>query len=158
MPAPMSHFPPRKESELSRKGEDLPRADYKSEHAQRVLVVDDNLDSADSLAILLRFLGHEVRTAFDGLEAVNAALEFQPTIMLLDIGLPKLNGYEVARQVRAQPEGNRIKLIALTGWGQAEDMRRSREAGFDLHLVKPVSMADLRRLMAERRPSNRAGE
>jgi CheY-like chemotaxis protein len=116
---------------------------------QRVLVVDDNYDSADSLATLLRFLGHEVQTAFDGLEAVNAALDFHPSIMLLDIGLPKLNGYEVARRVRTQPGGDAIKLVALTGWSQDEDIRRAHEAGFDLHLVKPIGMVVLRKLMAE---------
>ena len=121
------------------------RADIK----QRVLVVDDNYDSADSLAILLRFMGHEVRTAFDGLQAVDAALDFHPSVMLLDIGLPKLNGYEVARRIRAQPDGEKIKLVAVTGWSQDEDIRRSKEAGFDLHMVKPVGIVALRKLLGD---------
>jgi CheY-like chemotaxis protein len=117
--------------------------------AIRVLVVDDSPDSAESLAVLLQYLGYDVRTALDGLEALSTAEEFKPDLMLLDIGLPKLNGYEVAKRVRAQPYGAKMKIVALTGWGQDEDIRRSMEAGFDRHLVKPVNVADLRELMPQ---------
>jgi PAS domain S-box-containing protein len=115
----------------------------------RVLVVDDNQDSADSLAMLLRLMGHEVRTAHDGLEAVAAAAAFQPNVAILDIGLPKLNGYEVAKRVRALPRGRDVVLVALTGWGQDEHRRQSQEAGFDHHLTKPVEIEVLQRLLAE---------
>jgi CheY-like chemotaxis protein len=113
---------------------------------RRILIVDDNHDSAKSLAMLLRLMGNEVHTAYDGLEAVSTALSTQPDLMLLDIGLPKLDGYEVARRIRADLE-NSIVLVALTGWGQEEDRRRSKEAGFDQHLTKPVEMNALQSLL-----------
>jgi len=119
-----------------------------AEVALRVLVVDDNQDAADSLAYLLKLQGHEVRTAYDGLEAVTAAAAFTPSLVLLDIGLPNLNGYEAARRIRQQPGCKDVRLIALTGWGQEEDKRRSREAGFDLHVTKPLEPALLARLLA----------
>ncbi len=115
----------------------------------RILVVDDNRDAADSLGTLLSMIGHEVYTAYDGLEAVGAAAAFQPDVVLLDIGLPKLNGYEAARRIREQDGGPDVVLIALTGWGQEEDRRRSEEAGFDHHMTKPVEFADLKKLLAE---------
>ncbi|MES2124926.1 MAG: PAS domain S-box protein [Gemmatimonadota bacterium] len=115
---------------------------------RRVLVVDDNRDSADSLAMLLEMEGHETRTAYDGDEALARAEEFRPELILLDIGLPKKNGYEVCRAIRAQSWGKPIVVIAQTGWGQAEDRRRSREEGFDSHLVKPIDHGALRRLLA----------
>jgi PAS domain S-box-containing protein len=118
----------------------------------RILVVDDNRDAADTLAMLLRMMGHAVHTAHDGLEAVGSASVFQPDVALLDIGLPKLNGYEVARRVREQPGGDKVVLIALTGWGQEEDRRRSREAGFDYHLTKPVELDALQQLLAQTKP------
>ena len=105
-------------------------------------------DSAESLTILLSLAGHETQTAFDGLEAMEAAATFKPDVILLDIGLPKLNGYEVARKIREQPWGQTMVLVALTGWGQEEDRRRSREAGFNHHLTKPVDPLDLTRLLA----------
>ncbi len=114
----------------------------------RILVVDDNVDSATTLAKVLNLMGHEVRTAYDGKSGLEAAIEFQPALILLDIGMPKLNGYDVARSIRAQPWGQSITLAALTGWGQAEDQRRSEEAGFDFHLVKPVEPESLERLVA----------
>ena len=114
---------------------------------RRILVVDDNRDSADSLTLLLSMLGNEVHTAYDGQEAVEAVAAFQPEVVLLDIGLPKLNGYEVARRIREQAGGPSRVLIALTGWGQEEDRRRSREAGFDHHLTKPVDFDDLKKLL-----------
>jgi PAS domain S-box-containing protein len=115
----------------------------------RVLVVDDNQDSADSLAMLLRLSGHEVRTAHDGLEAVTAAETFDPDVALLDLGMPTLNGYEVAQRIRRQPRGADIVLIALTGWGQEEYRRRSKDAGFDHHLTKPVEVDVLHKILAD---------
>jgi signal transduction histidine kinase/CheY-like chemotaxis protein len=121
--------------------------------ARRILVVDDNRDSALSLALLLRLSGHETHTAFDGLEAVEAAATFKPDVILLDIGLPKLNGYEACRRIREQPSGKSMVLIALTGWGQDEDRRKSQEAGFDFHLIKPVGLVALAKLLAELLPT-----
>jgi CheY-like chemotaxis protein len=108
--------------------------------SRRVLVVDDNRDAAETLATLLRMEGAEVEVEFDGEAAVRAAARFQPDLMLLDIGLPKMDGYTAARAIRAKPSGRSIFLVAMTGWGQSEDKKRAMEAGFDLHLVKPVSM------------------
>jgi signal transduction histidine kinase len=113
----------------------------------RILVVDDNKDSAISLALLLKMTGHDTRTAHDGLEAVEAAKKFRPDVVLLDIGLPKMNGYDACRSIRAQPWSDGMVLIALTGWGQEEDQRRSKEAGFNFHIVKPVNPADLEKLL-----------
>jgi len=109
----------------------------------RILVVDDNEDSASSLSLLLDMSGNETAMAHDGLEALRMVDSFRPEVVLLDLGLPKLNGYEVARKIRSQPGGERIFLIALTGWGQDEDLRKTREAGFDKHMVKPANYADL---------------
>ncbi len=117
--------------------------------APRILVVDDNRDSADSLATLLKLAGSKTHTAYDGLEAVEAVAAFRPDVVLLDIGLPKLNGYEAARKIREQPQGDEIVLIALTGWGQETDRRRSSEAGFNRHLVKPVEYDQLTKLLSE---------
>jgi CheY-like chemotaxis protein len=114
----------------------------------RILVVDDNRDAADSLALLLTFQGNEVRTAYDGLEAVEAAAAFKPDIVLSDIGMPRLNGYEAAQRIREQCRGRRMVLIAMTGWGQEEDKRHANEAGYDFHLVKPVDVAALERLLS----------
>ncbi len=114
---------------------------------RRILVVDDNKDSARSLATLLTLTGNDAHVAHDGIEALEAAANFKPEIMLLDIGLPKLNGFEVCRRIREQPWGKGIVIAALTGWGQEADRRRSREAGFDHHLVKPIEMAALKKLV-----------
>lgn len=116
---------------------------------RRILVVDDNRDSAQSMGMLLKLTGNETRTAFDGLEALGAAADFKPEVVLLDIGLPKLNGYEVCRRIREQPWGKKIVLIALTGWGQEEDRQRSNDAGFDGHLVKPLDRTALLNLLAK---------
>jgi signal transduction histidine kinase/CheY-like chemotaxis protein len=115
----------------------------------RILVVDDNRDAAATLAMLLRIMGHDVRTAHDGAEAVALAADARPDAVLLDIGLPKLNGFEAARRIREQPGGAEVVLLATTGWGQETDRRRSREAGFDHHLVKPVDPAVLMKLLAD---------
>lgn len=118
---------------------------------RRVLVVDDNTDAASSLAQILSLMGHDTRTASDGAAALEAAESYLPEVVLLDIGLPKLNGFEVARQLRAQAWGESMMLIALTGWGQDEDMRRSGEAGFDHHLVKPIDVHVVQELLARTR-------
>jgi PAS domain S-box-containing protein len=115
---------------------------------RRVLVTDDNEDSAASLAMMLEFMGNEVRTAHDGVEAVETAAAFRPDVILLDIGMPRMNGYDACREIRQQPWSGGIAIVALTGWGQDEDKRRSREAGFDHHLVKPVEPVALERLLA----------
>ncbi|HZF29429.1 MAG TPA: PAS domain S-box protein [Gammaproteobacteria bacterium] len=114
---------------------------------RRVLIVDDNADSAVSLAMLLQLEGNETYTAHDGVEALEAVDEHRPDVALLDIGLPKLNGHDVARRIRERPWGKHITLIAVTGWGQDEDRRKSREAGFDAHLVKPVDRGALAQVL-----------
>jgi DNA-binding response OmpR family regulator len=119
----------------------------------RILVVDDNEDAAESLALLLRLGEHEVRVAYDGQTALATARTFQPEIVLLDLGLPGLSGYEVARRLRHEPDMGEMRIVALTGWGQEEDRRRTRDAGFDHHLVKPVDPDALNRLLAALVPS-----
>ena len=116
--------------------------------ARRVLIVDDNTDSAETLATLLQIGGNETRTAHDGLAAVAAAEAFRPEVALLDIGLPGLNGWDTARRIREQPWGRTMILVALTGWGQEEDRRKSADAGFDHHLVKPVDIDALMQMLA----------
>jgi len=115
----------------------------------RILVVDDNPDSAMSLAMMLSMMGHETRTAHDGEAAVSTAEEFRPRVVLLDIGLPKLNGYEVAQRIRQQTWGESMFLVAVTGWGQDEDRQRSVDVGMNLHMVKPVEPAALDRVLAD---------
>jgi len=121
--------------------------------ARRILIVDDNRDSTESLALLLKISGNVTRTAYDGLEAVEAAERFQPDVVLLDIGLPKLNGNDAARRIREQPWGKDMMLVALTGWGQEDDRRRSKEAGFDHHMVKPVDYSALMTLLSRTPPA-----
>jgi CheY-like chemotaxis protein len=115
--------------------------------AHRILVVDDNKDAAESMRVLLKLMGAEVVAAFDGLEALETAAEFRPDAVLLDIGMPKLHGYDTARRFRQEEWGKQIVLVALTGWGREEDRKRSEEAGFDGHLVKPVHVSALRQLL-----------
>jgi CheY-like chemotaxis protein/two-component sensor histidine kinase len=114
--------------------------------ARRILVVDDNIDAAVSLAVLLRTLGHNTSIAHDGAMALKVAEEFRPDLVLLDIGLPGMNGYEVAGRLR-QRFGESVRIVAVTGWGQEADRARSQEAGFDVHLVKPVEEDELRRIL-----------
>jgi PAS domain S-box-containing protein len=121
--------------------------------SRRVLVVDDNVDAAESLALLLRAVGHEVRTAHDGLEALREAEAHRPEVVLLDIGLPRLDGYEVARRLRQQEGLRGALVVALTGYGQEEDRRRAAAAGFDVHLVKPADPATVQQLVARARAS-----
>jgi CheY-like chemotaxis protein len=106
---------------------------------------------------MLQVSGHETHTAYDGLEALCAAAAFRPEVVLLDIGLPKMNGYEVARQIRQEPWGRGMALIALTGWGQEEDKQRALEAGFDYHLTKPVEANALEKLLALIKPMPQHG-
>ncbi|MCW7538469.1 ATP-binding protein [Aquabacterium sp. A7-Y] len=115
----------------------------------RVLVVDDNHDAAVSLALMLELMGHRSVCVHDGEAAVASAAAEPPDVILLDLGLPRVNGFEACRRIRAQPGGDRPVLIAMTGWGQEEDKRRSREAGFDFHMVKPVDPETLERLLAQ---------
>jgi CheY-like chemotaxis protein len=116
--------------------------------SRKLLIIDDNIDAASSLAMLLRLKGHETRVAHDGPTAVAAAASYQPEVILLDIGMPGMDGYEVARRVRAGPNGESVLLIALTGWGQEEDRRRTAEAGFDHHIVKPPDADALAALLS----------
>ena len=113
----------------------------------RVLVADDLRDSADTLGLLLESMGHVVHIAYDGAEALRLAETFRPDIVLLDLGMPKLNGFDACRQIRAQPWGSRMVLAAQTGWGQAQDRQRTREAGFDAHIVKPIDADALEALL-----------
>ena len=116
--------------------------------ARRILIVDDNEDGAESLAMLLQLAGHETHAAHDGLEALEAAERLRPDTVLLDIGLPVLNGYEVCQRIREKPWGKDLILVAVTGWGQEADRDRSLDAGFDAHIVKPVDQSALVRLLA----------
>jgi PAS domain S-box-containing protein len=117
---------------------------------RRILVVDDNVDAAMALHLLLKSLGHETCVAYDGAQALRMAAEFRPDIVLLDIGMPGLDGYEVARQLRQLRQGGELRIVAITGWGQESDRQKSQEAGFDLHLVKPVDYSGLARILEER--------
>ena len=115
----------------------------------RVLVVDDNRDAADSLGLLLESMGQNVSTVYDGATALAAIDAYQPDIVMLDIGMPHLNGYQVAIEIRARAAKRRPYLIAVTGWGQESDQQRARESGFDRHFVKPVSAEALRGVVSE---------
>ena len=115
---------------------------------RRVLIVDDNEDAANSLAMILKLIGHETVSVYSADEALSQAATFRPHVVLLDIGLPGMDGYEVAQQLREMPGLRDIRLIAVTGYGQSEDRLRAREAGFDAHLVKPVEFAVLERTLA----------
>ena len=121
---------------------------------RRILVVDDNRDSATSLATFLKLFGNETYTAFDGREAVGVAAAIEPDVVLLDIGMPKMNGYDAARRIRAQSWGHRVILVAVTGWGQEEDRRKAHEAGFNCHMVKPVDPAHLMTLLSSLSPQD----
>lgn len=118
--------------------------------ALRILVVDDNVDSALTMAALLAMYGHEVCTAHDGLDALEEMRRFKPDVAILDIGMPKMNGYSVAKNIRSRSNEAQPLLIAVTGWGQDKDRRRSKDAGFDHHLVKPVDPAALSALLSSR--------
>ncbi|MEJ1962426.1 MAG: ATP-binding protein [Gammaproteobacteria bacterium] len=131
-------------------------ANQNSATRRKILVVDDNRDSAMSLSLLLELEGHDVRRAYDGLEALEIADDFRPEVTLLDIGMPRLDGYGAARELRRREWAKEALLVALTGWGQQEDKRLAREAGFDHHMVKPVDPDALRDLLVEPRRANRS--
>jgi PAS domain S-box-containing protein len=126
---------------------DGPSQETHRSRGRRILVVDDNRDSATSMAMMLELLGNEIRTAHDGAEAIERADSFRPEVILMDVGMPKMNGYEATRAIREQPWGKAIRVIALTGWGQEGDRAESKEAGCEGHLVKPVSLPDLEKLL-----------
>ena len=115
---------------------------------QKVLVLDDNRDAADTLSLMMRLMGNDIRTAYDAPEALRVAAEFSPTIALLDLGLPGMSGYSAAQAIRREPWGKDMILVAVTGWGQETDRARSRDAGFDHHLVKPVAPDDILEILA----------
>ena len=125
-------------------------------HKRRILVVDDNIDSATSMAMMLEYLGNEVGTAHDGLQAIERAERNRPDVVLMDIGMPILDGYEATRRIRSKPWGRDVIIIALTGWGQDDDRARSHEAGCNGHLTKPVSLPDLERLLEDLKSAQRA--
>jgi len=144
LPLPAKSTAPKSPDASPTSGDPPPTAQTR----KRILVVDDNRDAAHTLAMLLKLSGHETRVAFDGLAALELAEEFRPQLAFLDIGLPKLSGHEVARRIRVESWGRSICLVALTGWGQEDDRRKSSEAGFDHHLVKPVHHNDLVTLLS----------
>jgi CheY-like chemotaxis protein len=120
---------------------------------RRVLVVDDHVDAARMLELLLQYDGHETRVAHDGPAALKAAEEFRPEFVFLDIGIPEMNGYEIARRLKRAANRRKLFLVAVTGWGQPSDFEQSKEAGFDLHLVKPVDSNSVKQLL-ENPPRN----
>ena len=119
---------------------------------RRILVADDNRDAASSLTLMLQLMGHEVFTAFDGLEALELAESCRPDALLLDIGMPRVNGFDVARRVREEVWGRGIMIVAITGWGAEQDRQRSHESGFDFHIVKPANPMTLQRILSEPPP------
>jgi CheY-like chemotaxis protein len=124
----------------------------------RILVVDDNVDAAETLAMLLELRGNQIHIAHDGIAAVAAATAFRPQLVFLDIGLPGISGYEVARRLRADPALDQPMLVALTGWGADDDRRQTRDAGFDYHLVKPVDASKITEVLIEAREAHEARE
>ena len=125
------------------------RIDVRSYAGVRVLVIDDNVDGADMLASLVTSLGGEARVAYDGHAGLNAATEFGPDVVLLDIGMPDMDGYETCRRLRAAPMSKAAYIVAVTGWGQPQDRERALSAGFDAHMTKPADPRALERLLAE---------
>jgi CheY-like chemotaxis protein len=125
-----------------------------SPHGMRILVADDNTDSVQSLAMLLTLAGHEVRSASDGAEAIRVADEFRPDVAFLDIGMPNLDGYATARELRTRPWAQRLVLFALTGWGQPDDKVRARQAGFDAHVIKPLDFSSVEEMIAKAHSDN----
>jgi CheY-like chemotaxis protein len=116
---------------------------------RRILIADDNLDAASSLGMLLEMMGHEVCVVHDGVKAVEGAVTFRPDIILLDIGMPQLNGYEACSRIREQPSNKGILIVALTGWSQDDKIQRLQQAGFDFHLIKPLEIAALEKLLRD---------
>ena len=126
----------------------------------KILVADDNPDAVNSLATMLEIIGHEVRRGYDGLEALENAAAFGPQVAILDIGMPKLNGYDVARRLRSEPWGKSTVLVALTGWGQEQDKADAKAAGFDRHFTKPADIGALNHFLEEtaKRLAGNAGD
>ncbi len=116
---------------------------------RRILIVDDNIDILMSMEILLDVMGYIVETESNGLEAIETARTFYPDLILMDIGMPQLNGYAVAKEIRKQSWGEKIFIVALTGWGQEQDKQDAKEAGFDFHITKPIKMDRLEKLLAD---------
>lgn len=137
----------REESEIV-SGEPTESATLELRSKKRVLVVDDNVDGAEMLAMMLELSGYETRTASDGLEAIDVVKAFAPHVVFLDIAMPGLDGYEVAKRLRAEPAFDALILVALTGWGGDDDKRRTKDAGFDRHITKPVEPAAVTALFA----------
>jgi CheY-like chemotaxis protein len=133
---------------LRRTASDDLSADALSPTKRRVLIVDDNADALASLGMVVRALGSETFDAHDGLEAVESAGNLRPDVILMDIGMPRLNGYDAARRIRREPWGHNMLMVATTGWGKEEDRRRSKEAGFDLHMVKPIDISAVQEILA----------
>jgi CheY-like chemotaxis protein len=119
----------------------------------KVLVVDDNHDAATSLSMLVSLLGHDVRTGFDGVQALDLAGEFHPDLVLLDLGMPRMDGYEACRKLREQPWGAEAVVVAVTGWGRDDDRRKTQLAGFDQHLVKPVAPDAMFNILSKLQPN-----
>ena len=117
--------------------------------SRRVLVVDDNEDSAESMSVLLRLKGHIVESEHDGRHALETAERFRPDVVLLDLGMPGMSGYEVCREIRKQPWGSEMLLIAQTGWGQDQDRQRTKDAGFNGHLIKPIDHDRLEKILSD---------
>jgi CheY-like chemotaxis protein len=122
----------------------------------RILVADDNRDSAESMSVVLQMMGNEVLIVHDGVGAVEAAAQFRPDLILLDIGMPRMNGYEAARRIRDEPWGKQIVLVAVTGWSKAEEKQRADQAGFDHHFTKPVNIVELETLFGRMQSSRAA--
>ena len=144
--------------EVEQAVEEPPAASQEPAHACRILVVDDNVDAASSLVMLLQLGGNEARMVHNGEDVLQAVEELRPELVLLDIGLPEMNGYDVCRHLRERPEGREMLIVALTGWGQEEDRRKSQEAGFDGHLVKPVDYPALMALLARVQQRDESGK
>ncbi|MGZ5083388.1 MAG: response regulator, partial [Usitatibacter sp.] len=128
-------------------GDAARRSPGRGSEPRRILVADDNADFANSLGTLLSSQGHDVRVVYNGADALATAARFNPDFAFLDIGMPKVHGYEVARRLREQPATCECVLVAVTGWGQEDDRNRAREAGFDRHLVKPANPADIETIL-----------
>lgn len=142
---------PERRAEAQAQPQPIAATDESSSTARRVLIVDDNADAADTLALLLTEHGHATHIAYDGASALVAVSEFRPEVILLDLGLPDIDGIEVCKAVRAEPGGGDVTVVALSGWGQNRDKRRTAKAGFDAHLTKPADFAAVTHLLAERR-------
>jgi CheY-like chemotaxis protein/anti-sigma regulatory factor (Ser/Thr protein kinase) len=134
-----------------------PRPSTVATKRQRILVTDDNRDAASILSKLLQLNGHDVETAHNGREAIERAEAWRPDVLLLDLGMPEMNGYDVCRSIRQTPWGRGIRIVALTGWGQDQDRRNTREAGFDDHLVKPVDLRALDKVLAPKSDGTKGG-